>query len=84
MGVLDGDANFSIIRADPNSTRGWRSQYYGEKEPALSVLLKAEQSSVCFWSYFGFQADNLHITDSALAIASGDWNTTIDLDQLKK
>jgi hypothetical protein len=54
---LTGEGNFSIVRADPNSTRGWRSQYYGEKEPAISVMLETERASVTFWSLFGFEGD---------------------------
>jgi asparagine synthase (glutamine-hydrolysing) len=80
MGVLEGNANFSIVRADPSSTRGWRSQYYGEKDPAISALLETEQASVCFWSYFGLQGDDLHIANGLMHISSGDWNTTIDLN----
>ncbi len=53
MGLLEGAGNFSIVRADPNSTRGWRSRYYGDKEPAISALLETDQANICFWSYFG-------------------------------
>ena len=84
LGVLEGNANFSVVRGDPASTRGWRSRYYGEKEPAISSLLGTDQTSVCFWSYFGFKSDNLRIADGALTIASGNWNTTIDLNQINK
>jgi hypothetical protein len=84
MGVLEGNANFSVVRADPNSTRGWRSQYYGEKEPALSALLETDQISVCFWSYFGLQDDNLHTANGLMQISSGNWNTTINLNQINK
>src|SRR4030095_3403757 len=37
MGLLKGNGNFSVVRAHPDSTRGWRSRYYGHKEPAISV-----------------------------------------------
>src|SRR6185295_3121493 len=39
IGMTGGTNNFSLVRADPNSTRGWRSRYYGHKEPAISVTL---------------------------------------------
>jgi asparagine synthase (glutamine-hydrolysing) len=84
MGVLEGNANFSVVRADPTSTRGWRSRYYGEKEPAISVLLQTDQTSACFWSYFGLPGDNLHIVNGSMHISSGNWNTTIDLNPLNK
>ncbi|MGE5376468.1 MAG: alginate lyase family protein [Bacteroidota bacterium] len=84
MDVLKGSGNFSIVRADPNSARGWRSQYYGGKEPALSVLLETDQASACFWTYFGYESDNLRIDDRAMYISSGDWNIALDLNQLNK
>ncbi|MGE5461956.1 MAG: alginate lyase family protein, partial [Syntrophothermus sp.] len=84
MGVLEGDAHFSIVRADPNSTRGWRSRYYGDKEPAISALLETDQAHACFWTYFGFETDDLQIANESMRISSGDWNTTIDLNPLNK
>jgi hypothetical protein len=84
MGLLEGKGNFSLVRAGPNSARGWRSQYYGDKEPALSVLLETDQASACFWSYFGLEGDNLQIMNGTMKISSGDWSTTIDLDPLNK
>jgi asparagine synthase (glutamine-hydrolysing) len=57
MGLLEGDANFSLVRGDPDSTRGWRSRYYGQKEPALSVQLEARRTQAIFWTLFGFDGD---------------------------
>ncbi|GAB1472037.1 hypothetical protein MASR2M66_29150 [Chloroflexota bacterium] len=57
-GLLQGEGEFSILRADPNSTRGWRSRYYGDKEPAISLLLETEQPTARFWTFFGFEDDS--------------------------
>ena len=84
MGVLGGTGTFSIARADPNSARGWRSRYYGDKEPAISALLETDQPNLCFWTYFGFGADDLRIENGAIRVSSGNWTTTIDLNQLNK
>ena len=70
IGVLDDNGNFSIIRADPNSTRGWRSRYYGHKEPAISVMLEATQPQVTFWSFFGFEDDVVEAGGNELRINS--------------
>jgi hypothetical protein len=59
MGLLEGDAAFSTVRGDPNSTRGWRSRYYGQKEPALSAMLETERADACFWTFFGFDGDSI-------------------------
>ncbi|MBK9928195.1 MAG: alginate lyase family protein [Anaerolineales bacterium] len=70
LGLLNGDGNFSIVRADPNSTRGWRSRYYGHKEPAISVMLEADQPQVTFWTFFGFEDDVVEIAGNSLKINS--------------
>ena len=79
-GLLNGNGNFSIVRADPNSTRGWRSQYYGEKEPAISLMLEIDQASAYFWSYFGFEQDTIEVAKNKLKINAGDLNTEVNLD----
>lgn len=82
FGLLEGKSSFSIVRADPGSTRGWRSQYYGEKEPAISIMLEADQPEVCFWSYFGFEADSLTLTQKTLNLATENGNISVDLKSI--
>ena len=84
VGVLDGRPSFSILRGDPDSTRGWRSQYYGDREPAISALLEIEQSRACFWTFFGFESDTIKSTRKMIAISSNDWETSIDLSKLNR
>ncbi|MBK8784838.1 MAG: alginate lyase family protein [Anaerolineales bacterium] len=69
-GLLGGEAKFSTVYADANSTRGWRSRYYGHKEPAISLLLEANQSKACFWSFFGFEGDIVEIVENNLKVNS--------------
>ena len=83
MGMVEGNANFSIVRADPNSTRGWRSHYYGHKEPAISVLLEAHQKNVTFWTFFGFENDVVELEGNGLKINSNDGETSIKLDGIE-
>ncbi len=80
MGLAEGNGNFSIVRADPDSTRGWRSQYYGNKEPAISLILETGQTKATFWSFFGFEDDVIEAKDNILKINSRE----INLDQLNK
>jgi hypothetical protein len=70
LGLLEGNGNFSIVRADPNSTRGWRSRYYGHKEPAVSVMLEADQPQVTFWTFFGYENDVVEVAGKSLKINS--------------
>jgi len=53
INLLEGEGDFSIVRADPDSTRGWRAPYYGRKDPALSLAFETTRPLACFWTYFG-------------------------------
>jgi asparagine synthase (glutamine-hydrolysing) len=81
-GLLDGRSTFSVVRGDPNSTRGWRSQYYGDREPAISAMLEVDQAHACFWTFFGFDADSLELMGSTLSIRSEDWSTSVNLERV--
>ncbi len=81
MGLLNGNANFSIVRADPESTRGWRSRYYGHKEPAISVMLETNQPQVTFWTFFGVEGDSIEVKDQVAKITTQDSSFNIDLTQ---
>jgi hypothetical protein len=70
VGMTGGNGNFSLVRADSDSTRGWRSRYYGHKEPAISVMLEADLPQVTFWSFFGFEGDVVEIVGNSLKINS--------------
>ncbi|HEX6034583.1 MAG TPA: alginate lyase family protein, partial [Anaerolineales bacterium] len=82
MGLLEGSGNFSIVRADPDSTRGWRSRYYGEREPAISTLLETDQPQACFWTYFGFEPDVVQIEGEIFRLLSPELTTSINLQSL--
>jgi len=58
IGLTSGEGKLSVFRADSNSTYGWRSRYYGHKEPAISLLLEAHQPAASFWTFFGFENDS--------------------------
>jgi len=70
MGMVQGSGKFSILRANPNSTRGWRSRYYGHKEPAISLRLETDSRQATFWSFFGFENDVVEIEGNGLKINS--------------
>jgi asparagine synthase (glutamine-hydrolysing) len=79
VGMTVGNGNFSLVRANPNSTRGWRSRYYGHKEPAISVMLETHQSQVTFWTFFGFESDSLELEGQLLKISTQNWRKMIDI-----
>jgi hypothetical protein len=71
-GLLNGEGKLSILRADVNSTHGWRSRYYGHKEPAISLLLETRQPTVRFWTFFGFEKDSVAVDKDVFRINSRD------------
>jgi Heparinase II/III-like protein len=79
VGVVEGRTTFTVVRGDPASTRGWRSRYYGQKEPAISVRLEVDQPHACFWTFFGLEDDAIELAGNTLAIHSPDWKTRISL-----
>lgn len=73
-GLMNGEGKLSIIRADVHSTYGWRSRYYGHKEPAISLLYEAHQPTVCFWTFFGFESDVLEMMGNKMTINSNPYS----------
>jgi asparagine synthase (glutamine-hydrolysing) len=67
-GLFEGGGNFSLVRADSTSTRGWRSRYYGQKQPALSMQVEANRRSAVFWTFFGFEEDVIRTSSQALVL----------------
>lgn len=67
-GAFDDEAQASILRADAESTYGWRSRYYAHKEPAFSLLLEATRPVVRFWTFFGAEGDAIQAIDSRLTL----------------
>ena len=78
-GVVEGKSVFSVIRGDPNDARGWRSRYYGHKEPAISILLETDQPQVCFWTFFGVDSDEVKLTGNHLETGFDGAQTSINL-----
>ncbi|GAB4452142.1 MAG: alginate lyase family protein [Anaerolineales bacterium] len=70
VGMNEGNGAFSLVRGDANSTRGWRSRYYGHKEPAVSVMLETTQPQVTFWTFFGLEEDVVEAAGNELKINS--------------
>jgi len=83
VGLLEGKSAFSVVRGDPKSTRGWRSRYYGDKEPAISVMLETDQPRATFWTFFGSEGDIVQIEGETFQLFSPELTTSIDLPSLE-
>ena len=77
---LSGEGRCTIARADSRSARGWRSAYYFDREPALSLDLKRRAATARFITVFA--PDDYHVLTNALSlvIESTGWRACIELD----
>jgi len=78
FGIVGEHTPFSCVSADPNSTRGWHSRFYGYKEPALSVQLSTHTKQALFWSFFGPKTFSLKTSPDALIVQVKGWKVTLD------
>jgi asparagine synthase (glutamine-hydrolysing) len=81
-GLLEGTSVVSVVRGDPNSIRGWRSQYYADKEPAISVMLETDQPRAIFWTFFGFEGDVVQIEGETFTLLSPERTISINIQSL--
>ena len=79
VGLTEGTSTFSVVRGDKTSPRGWRSRYYGDKEPAISAMLETDQPRVCFWTFFGFETDVVQVKGETFQLLSSELNASINL-----
>jgi hypothetical protein len=83
-GTLEKQGRVSVVRGDPNSTRGWRSRYYGAKSPAISLVLEKQASRVCFWTFFGSADDTVQAIGDSIIVKTRTRIHTIDLNELRE
>lgn len=68
LGESSGTGDCTIVRAQGNGTRGWRSRYYGEKVPAISLAFTVKNKAATFWSIFSPQILEVTATQDILRI----------------
>lgn len=71
VGSLCEPGNCSVVRADGETTRGWRSAYYLDRTPALSLALDVRASAARFWTLVGPSGSSATVEDSELLLAIG-------------
>lgn len=80
-GTFDGSAITSLVRADDYSPRGWRSPYYMDREPALSLAIQQGGSSARFWTLFGPSAKDISCSSSIIRFQVEDWESKVLLNE---
>jgi asparagine synthase (glutamine-hydrolysing) len=69
VGCLTGQTRFSVVRADGDSTRGWRSKYYLERTPARSLAAEISGRTAQFWTIFGPGGYAVSSKDGAIVLS---------------
>jgi hypothetical protein len=77
MATLADDVDVSLIHADPEGPRGWRSPYYYSREPAISVDLQTFADSLICWTVFGPQPSHIQQTHATLEIQTDGWRAKV-------
>jgi asparagine synthase (glutamine-hydrolysing) len=80
VGSTTGHAQASIVVGDPNSTRGWRSRYYGDREPAISLALEMAGVEARFWTLLGPAGANVEIAADKVRVTGLNWHAEIEID----
>ena len=69
----------SLVRADENGPRGWKSAHYGDHEPALSLALEVEATNARFFTLFGPPSVSIVAQGDELTITAADWRASVRL-----
>ncbi|WP_165441525.1 alginate lyase family protein [Rubinisphaera italica] len=77
--IASGDMQCSLVRADPQSTRGWHSAYYLHRVPNLSINATVNTHAVTYWTLFGPSESQMSFNNNELQISSPDWAADIRL-----
>lgn len=71
--VVDSSARgvFDVVRADLDSTRGWRSAYYLDREPAVSVTFQVRAATLRLWTLLGPVGATVEVGEDELRMDVG-------------
>src|SRR5204863_5312512 len=76
-----GAVNYSLVRGEESTPRGWCSPYYYDREAALSLALTCQASSVLLWTTFGASPSTVEAGATHLTIKNDRWQGLIQLAQ---
>ena len=70
----------SLVRADPDSPRGWVSRIYQQREPALSFGIEGDASDAWFWTLFSDEPPEVGCAAGMLKVSASTWSSEIFLN----
>jgi hypothetical protein len=77
---LAGQGRSTIARAASGSARGWRSCYYFDREPALSVEMTCRAASARFLTVFAPDDYRVAVEAASLIVASTEWLARVEMN----
>lgn len=81
-GTAEAKSDATLVRADENSIRGWRSPYYGHRDPALSLALTQQAENGGFWTLFSPDICEVSWGEN-VTIAADKWRATLRVSALE-
>ncbi|MCZ6703266.1 MAG: alginate lyase family protein, partial [Ignavibacteria bacterium] len=80
IGVIEAKPNYSLIKGDPESPRGWKSSYYYAKEPAISVDASVVGENRLFWTVLGPEGFVIDSGQGTLNLKTETWKSSITIN----
>jgi hypothetical protein len=77
--MLKGIGEYSFVRADEQSPRGWRAPYYYYREPALSLSLTTSNDKAFFLTLFSPENCAIKVNQNILEIEGESWNALFNI-----
>jgi hypothetical protein len=73
--------NYSLVRGNGDSPRGWRSNYYYHLEPALSLASNVVAEKALLWTLFSSQAGQVVVTEDNIVVQTESLQAALALNE---
>lgn len=74
------DITWSLVRGDPRSPRGWVSEYYHDRRPALSLAAHVRSEKQLFYTILGPEPVAVTAMNNELRIEGEEWLSSVVLN----
>lgn len=71
------EVDYSLVSGDEREVRGWRSQYYGYKQPAISLVAQTNGSDMRFFTLFGPLIKIEAMNTRSIQLTTQLWNANV-------
>lgn len=70
---------WSLVRAEESTPKGWRAPYYSYREPALSLVLGVHAHTTLFATFFSPTPGRVELGTQEIQLITADWQVTAQL-----